>query len=331
MSSKISNSGGSRDRINIKNYYRKSAGFMTFMNGIFMLAVVAIAFYISENFTVIANSSADSDNGISSLYYVVVFFGLFALIYSVAVGISGIRREKDENFKTQKIGAVICAALYGIYIIGAIMSFTGEEYNINDVEYIAYYLIGAGVSAAGIVYSVVVFVITTKASKYCERRKGEPASVPAGMDVALMDKRRTAVMLSGYGLITLAIWLMCWYFERQIISFETNIAVDCGADSMIFMAIKYLGLLGAAYICVCMFMNITNKKASLAMTNQALIYNSAVLIAALIFCILTTNKVYVKSGYPASEYYIFTYVLGAFAACICYVTYSHIRMQKKMV
>ena len=315
--------------MNIKNYYRKSAGFMNFMNGVFMLAVVAIAFYIAENFTVIANSVADSDNGISSLYYVVVFFGLFACIYSLIVGIAGVRGENDENFKTQRIGAIICVALYVIYIIGAVMSFTGEDYNIKDVEYIAYYLIGVGVAVVGIIYSAFVFVITTKAFKYCDGRKGQIASVPENMSVEVMDKRRTAVMLSGYGVITLAIWLMCWYFERQIVSFENNLAVDCGADSMIFMAIKYLGLLGIAYIAVCMFMHFKNKKAAYTMTNQALIYNSVVIIAALIFCILTTNKVYVNSGYPALEYYIFTYVLGIFASGICYVIYNHTRMQQK--
>lgn len=317
--------------MDIKNYYRKSAGFMSFMNGLFMLAVLAIAFYIAENFSVIANSTADSDNGIASLYYVVVFFGLFAFIFSLVVGISGIRRENDDNFKTQRVGAIICAALYVIYIMGAVMSFTGEEYDIKDVEYIAYYMVGIGVSVAGIVYSVLAFIMTTKALKYCERKKGEIAEVPAGMNTDVMDKRRAAVMLSGYGIVTLAIWLMCWYFERQIISFETNIAVDCGADAMIFMAIKLLGILGTLYIAVCMFMNMKNKKAAYVMSKQALIYNSVIVIIALIFCIFTTNKVYVKSGYPALEYYIFTYVLGAWAACVGYVTYSHIHMQRKTV
>lgn len=330
MSSKISSGGSSQNRMDIKNYYRRSAGFMSFMSGIFMLAVVAIAFYIAENFAVIANSAADSDNGIASLYYIVVFFGLFAAVFNIAVGISGMRRDKDENFLTQRVSAVIGAVLYVIYIIGAVMSFTGEEYSINDDEYIAYYLIGAGVSAAGIIYSIAVFIMTTKALKYCDGKKGKAAEPPADMTIEVMDKRRTAVMLSGYGLITLSIWLLCWYFERQIVSFENNIAVDCGADAMIFMAIKYLGLLGTAYIAVCMLMNIRNVKAAYIMSKQALIYNTVVIVAALIFCILTTGKVYVKSGYPANEYYIFTYVLGAFAACICYVIYNHIHRQKMM-
>lgn len=331
MSSKISSAGSSQSRMEIKNYYRKTAGFMSLMNGLFMLAVVAIAFYIAENFSVIANSTADSDNGIASLYYVVVFFGLFAFIFSLIVGLSGIRGENDDNFKTQRAGAVICAGLYLIYIIGAVMSFTGEEYDIKDVEYVAYYIIGVGVSIVGIVYSVFVYIMTARALKYCERKKGEIAEAPANMNVEVMDKRRIAAMLSGYGIVTLAIWLMCWYFERQIVSFETNIAVDCGADAMIFMAIKLLGILGTLYIAVCMFMNMKNKKASYVMSKQAIIYNSVIVIIALIFCIFTTNKVYVKSGYPALEYYIFTYVLGAWAACIAYFTYSHIHMQRKTV
>lgn len=328
MSSKISSAGSSQSRLDIKNYYRGSAGFMSFMSGIFMLAVVAIAFYIAENFTVIANSTADSDNGIASLYYVVVFFGLFVSVYGIIVGILGMRGENDGNFKNQRVAAVINAALYVLYIIGAIMSFTGSEYKIDDTFYIAIYLIGVGVSLAGCVYSVIVFLMTTNALKYCDDKKGKVAEVPAGIDKEMLEKRRVSVMLSGYALITLSIWLMCWYFERQVVLYETNFAMDFGADSMIFMVLKCLGILGVVYTAVCIYMSFTNKKSAYAMTKQSCVYNTVVVVILLIFCILTTGKVYVKAGYPALEYYIFTYVLGAFAACICYATYNRIRKQK---
>lgn len=329
MSSKISSASNSQNRFALKNYYRGSAGFMSFMNSVFMLAVVAIAFYIAENFTSIANSTADSDNGIASLYYVVVFFGLFVFLCGIIIGIAGMRGENDGNFKNQRVVAVVSAGLYVLYAIGAIMSFTGEEYNINDTFYIGIYLIGVCISIAGCVYSVFVFIMTTKALKYCDDKKGKVQDVPADMDKEALEKRRVAVMLSGYGFISLSIWLMCFYFQRQVILYEKSFATDCGVAPMMFMVLTVLGSIGIVYTIVCMLMNIKNKKSSYTLTKQSAIYNTVAILILLIFCILTTGEVYVKVGYPALEYYIFTYVLGAFATGICYTIYSRIRKQKQ--
>lgn len=314
----------SLNRFEVKKYYRKSAGFMSFMNGLFMVAVVAISFYIAENFAVMANSSSESDNGIASLFYMVAFFGLFVSVFSVITGVSGMRKDKDENFKTQRVSAILSAILYVMYIWGTIVSFSNDKFRIEDTFYIAIYIIGAGASLVAGAYCVMIILFAGRGLKYSDDKKGKVSEIPAGLNIDMLKGRNIAVRLSGVAIIYMCIWMFCWYFEREIITFETNMAIDCGLAAMIYRAVKYLGYIGVLYLAVSAVLNAKNIKAAKAVTKQSIIYNAVVLVVMVIFSISTMSTVYVKSGYPALEYYIFVYVLAALVLALSVLTYSHI-------
>lgn len=314
-------------RIEVKDYYRKSAGFMSFMESVLMLATACIAFYAAENFTTLVSGSTDTENNMISVYYLIVFGALFAMCFSAIVGIAGMRGNSDENFRNQRISSIVCGVVDILYIINTIFVLTKDGYSVDDAFNLSIFLIGIGVTVAGIIYAVFVTLMTKSAEKYCDIKKHKAIDVPQGMEKEILEKRRTAVLLSAVALISMTVWLLCWYFERQIVQFDAGLAEDNSTDSMIFKLIAIIGTVGVAYMAAATFALIKNKAAAYVLTKQSIIYSGVVMIIFVVFSILKLGADYVKTGYPALEYIIFAYVLIAFCVVTGVFTYGRISKQ----
>lgn len=361
-------------RVNIKDYYRKSAGFMSFMNLLFVTAITCISFYMAEGFTSIVAGSVEAGNNVMGIYSLLAIVGVCLLIFLAVVSIGGMKGSRDENFKRQRLGAVFTIIAGVLYVINTLLVFGTEGYRVPDSTDFAVLIIGIGVSVAACIYTVFIISMTSEALKYSDigledmkaknrrkrakkvrianpsnkNKKGflarfnrtkkipvasnnvqdfKVADISAGLTQTTLNRRRTAVILSGFSVLMACVWLLCFYFEREIIAFDAFFAEDNSLDSMIFKVIYIVGFVAVADVMVSMYTLLMGKNASYAMTKQSIIFSMVIMLIFVVFSIIKLGSAYVQTGYPALEYIIFAYVLVVLAASIG--VFIHIHMNKK--
>lgn len=359
-------------RVNIKDYYRKSAGFMSFMNLLFVTAITCISFYMAEGFTSIVAGSVEAGNNVMGIYSLLAIVGVCLMVFLVVVSIGGMKGSRDENFKRQRLGAVFTIIAGVLYVINTLLVFGTEGYRVPDSTDFAVLIIGIGVSVAACIYTVFIIAMTSEALKYSDigledmkaknkkkrakkvrianpsNKKGffarfnrtkkipvasnnvqdfKVADISAELTQATLNRRRTAVILSGFSILMACVWLLCFYFEREIIAFDAFFAEDNSLDSMIFKVIYIVGFVAVADVMVSMYTLLMGKNASYAMTKQSIIFSMVIMLIFVVFSIIKLGSAYVQTGYPALEYIIFAYVLVVLAASIG--VFIHIHMNKK--
>ncbi len=317
----------STDRVMLKSYYSKSSGFMSIMNSIFALAIAMIAFYISEYFEQIANITSDTTSSVPGMLSMVAFGYLAIMFFILGFGVAGIKRQKDENYNNQRVMAILSIVLNIFYILATLLAFTDSNNNINNPENITYFLIGVFVAVASSVYGGVIIVMTTKARKYCDRKKSKADEVNGPVSEEKLHKKTNGVILSGFGLSLFAVFMLCFAFSGIIDEYCRNLAVDYSFYSVVYMVIAIAGMVCVCAVLAGMILDIKNGQKSGMVAKISVVAGLVMVIVGVIFSISTIGKEFALPMVDGRlsylfQYYIFMYVLAGLSAVLGVISFK---------
>lgn len=296
-------------RIEIRNYYRKCAGYLSLMNTIFVLVVSCLAIYIADF------DELDVDEGtgvvmLNGLYFIFVA-GLIFMILSLIAGIAGVKSQSEGIFNFSRLISLLITALMifssvtSIYVaVNDKIEWSGETRTMAILYVIT--------SIFSIAFGIATFLYSHNGTKYYDKNSRLAKDVPE-IEADRSVRVQQGITLLCAAILNTAIAFLAFYFRNMIEYFDRTLVESNKGFSGFYMVLFIAGLvLAAITVILSVLQFVQNKNELLSAGLLAVIGNAVYLIVFTVLSIVAATQNFVKSQCPDISYIIFAFVL-----CCC--------------
>ena len=314
------------NRIEMRNYYRKCAGYLSLMNAIFVMVASCLAIYIADF------DELDVDEGtgvimLNGLYFVFVVGAVFAVI-SLVAGIMSVRGNGEGIFHFQRfISFVIAALMFFSFIISIYVVRNQEiEWNGESRAVTAVYLI---VSLFAVVYGILTFLYSHGGMKYYDSGKKFAKDAP-DMDAGRPARVELGIALMCGAVLNIAIAFLAYYFRNMIRYYDKTMVEQNQGFSGFYTALFVMGLAVAGIsIIISVLHFVINKNELLKAGLAAALGNALYLLVFMAASGIAMTKDFVKSQSPDVSYIIFAFLLCIFSILYLIAAIGKVLQAKK--
>lgn len=296
-------------RIEMRNYYRKCAGYLSLMNTIFVLVASCLAIYIADF------DELDVDEGtgvvmLNGLYFIFVA-GLIFTVLSLIAGIVGAKSQSEGIFNFSRLISLLITALMvfscvtSVYVaVNEKIEWTGE----TRVMTILYVII----SILSVAFGVVTFLYSHNGTKYYDKNNRLAKDVPE-IETDRSVRVQQGIALLCAAVLNTAIAFLAFYFHNMIEYFDRTLVESNKGFSGFYMGLFIVGIiLAGVTVILSMLQFVQNQNELLTAGLIAVLGNTGYLVAFTVLSIVAMTQNFVKSQCPDISYIIFAFVL-----CCC--------------
>lgn len=298
-------------RLEVRDYYRKSIGFMSLINTMWLLCIAGLAIYISE----FGQLDPETNSKISELllygYYATFFFGGLMVLLLLIGSIVALKSKSEGVFKFLMTISGITLILAAIFTFSSIYTiwFAGvewkDEYSLNIL------IISLVLGVLTCAYSVFTIIMGILGRRYYDTAK-KPAKEAAEVKLDRLNVKFTGYTMISYILLALAVYAFAYYFKQDIITYDEIQAESNTKYINLFNRVFIAGLVMSAIqlvMTVCIFLKGT--KTIMYANKIVLMGQCAVTAFYMIVTFAIYNKTFTKLKFPDPAYIIFTYIIIA--------------------
>lgn len=297
------------NREDIRNYYRKSAGFLALISSIWLLVMSGLAIYISDMAEVSDVSNSFANEAALYGYYGTFFFGIIIVLLLIVGGLIGIVSKSEAIFKFLRIMSFLSALISAIYFVSIYVTFFNSDTNWTNGFTVAIFWISFVSSIINFVASVTVFVLTVKGLKYYDGGKKMIKDAPE-ITKERLDRKFIGYNMLAFIALSVCVYMLSLYFKFEIISYDDSFAADNTKYINLFNRVFIAGMVFSAIhmvITVCLFA--TDKWQIMYGNKIALLGQMAASAFFVIICVSSFSKDFVKSNAPDAAYMYFAFVI----------------------
>lgn len=303
------------NRTEMRNYYRKCAGYLSLMNAIFLFIVSCLAIYIADF------DELDVDEGtgvviLNGLYFIFTVGIVFAIL-SLVAGFIAVRGKGEGIFGFSRFTAavnflmMIFSAVTAVYVIkNNDIQWTGERSVMTRI-YLAAGLISVFVSA-------IVFLYSHGGRAYYDRAGSLAKEAPD------IDTGRPVRVEHGLALICAAVFNagisgLALYFCEMIKYFDRTMVEDNEGFAMVYQVLFVIGIIVAVQSVIVSILHwCVNREGLLKLGFITVVENYIYIIVFATVSLAAVTKDFVKSQSPDVSYIIFAFILCMISALYLY-------------
>lgn len=289
----------------VREYYGKSTGLLSFMNLIFVMVIGGMGIYIAD----IMSANDENQTKVFCLYTVFVV-GLILAILLIISCFMGRNGNYETALRFRRLLAVI-GCVIGIISLMVSAVTIAETYKEWEEGYtFAIFIIQLVGSILAVAACITLFVFSAAGGKYYDSKKAAK-DIPEAM-TAEKNKRKYMFLINiSYVVLSVSVFLLSLYFAVEIDSYSIQDLTDNSRYSSIYEIIFKAGLIttilvfasGVLLLCV-------KSQKVYALSKAAYIVNTIVQAVFVIYSILNISKDFVKAQYPDITYIVFGIILA---------------------
>ncbi len=295
-------------RTDIRNYYRKSMGFMSLINSLWLLCVSGLAIYISD----FGELSPETNSEISEIllygYYATFFVGAFMVLLLFIGGIVALKSQSEAVFKFLIMVSAITFILAGIFTYSAAYTIWWSGVEWKDTYTMSILVISLVLGVLTCAYSVFTIVMGILGKKYYDGKKN--AKEAEGVSLDRLNVKFTGYTMITYIFIALAVYALAYYFKCEIATYDRIQGASNTKWINLFNRVFIAGIVMSVIhvvMTVCTFVKGTNQimyAGKIVLMGQCAVTAFYIIVTIAIF-----NKSFTKINYPDPAYIIFSYIL----------------------
>lgn len=313
------------DRIKMRNYARKCAGYFQLLNTILLICAAGLAIYIADW------DELDVDEGtgviVLNMMYVVFTVGAVFAIVSLIAGMIATRGNGEGIFGFMKFTSGIDFLL--AILVGAtavyVLKNTDIEWTQERMVITLIYLIAGMVS---VVASACSFLYSYTGSRYYDGKK-------LAKDVPDIEEERLKDVMYGITLLcatllNIGIAGLSFYFRQSIVSFDRSMVEHNEGFATFFFLLFVVGLIIAVQnIIVSILFFQKQRKTHTGMGKMTVFENFGYLTLFVVASAVSMTQSFVKSQSPDASYLIFAFLLCVISALYLVSAFQHNRRGNK--
>ncbi len=308
------------NRIELRTYYRKSAGMLLLAN--VALLLVAACFAILLPFD-IPELQAEDGNGLivlNGMYAIFAVGFIFALMLFIT-GIVALASQSEGVFTMARNASAICTAVMLFSGILAVMVLNNKEI-VWDDEHRVWAWIYLISSILSVIYSLLTVKFAHTGMRYYDKDKKLAKDVPD------MDERRPAAMKAGVAMISgavfvFAISMMSHYFSNMIKLTDKIRVADNKVFSTLFTVLFIVGLCVVIDTVVLGIVNLRSEKCSVfPYVHWVFLENIIYVGLFVVIGLISMGQPFAKEGYFLISEVVFTFFL-----CACVLGYAIVNLK----
>ncbi len=295
-------------RTNIRDYYRKSIGFVSLINSLWLLCISGLAIYISD----FGELSPESNSTISEMllygYYATFFVGAFMVLLLFVGGIVALKSQSEGIFKFLIMVSVVTLILAGLFTYSSAYTIWWSGVEWKDDYTMGILVISLVLGSITFVYSAFTIIMAILGRRYYDGRKN--AKEAGNVNVDRLNVKFTGYTMITYILIALAVYAFSYYFKNEIITYDdiqgANNTKWINLFNRVFIAGIVMSIIHTV-MTVCVFVKGTKQ---IMYANKIILMGQCAVTAFyIIVTIAIYNKSFTKINYPDPAYIIFSYIL----------------------
>lgn len=313
-------------RIEMRNYYRKCAGYLSLMNTIFVLVASCLAIYIADF------DELDVDEGtgvvmLNGLYFIFVA-GLIITILSLIAGIVGVKSGSEGIFNFSRLISLLITALMIFSCVTSIYVAVNDEIEWSG-ETRAMTILYVVVSVLSVAFGVVTFLYSHNGTKYYDKNSRLAKDVPK-IEADRSIRVQQGIVLLCAAILNASVAFLALYFCNMIEYFDRTLVESNKGFSGFYMVLFIAGLVIAGLTVLFSILQFVKNKNELLMAGLiAVMVNSVYLIVFTVLSIVAMTQNFVKSQCPDISYIIFAFVLSCFSGWYLFIGARKGKLKKK--
>lgn len=292
----------------IREYYGKVTGLLSFMNLVFVTVIAGLGIYVAD---IVSKSTSEDEVQLFCLYTVFILGVplIFMLLAACFIG----RNDKYEGaFKFRKFLSVVVAAL-GILSFGVSANTTITTYKEWDAYTTVIYLILLICSGLTVLSGILMFFSAYKGSRYYDSKKNAK-DIPESFTLDNCNKKYQLLISLSYVIFSISVFLLSWYFANEIDSFSVQDLSDNSSYSNIYNIMFVSGVITTVIVLITGISAYFLKDKKFVLTNRiAYGLNTVVQAAFVVYSLMVINKKFVSAQSPDITYIVFAIVLAVFS------------------
>lgn len=311
-------------RIEVRDYYRKTIGFVSLINSLWLLCCAGLAIYISDYGELNPESNPNMSEMVLYGYYAMFFIGAFMVLLLFVGGIVALKSNSESIFKMLMTSSAITGVLGAIFAYSTAYSLWWAGVEWNDTYSTTIMVISLVLGLITVVYSIFTIVMAFLGRKYYDNGR-KTAKEAVDIDKQRLNVKFTGYTMTSYILIALAVYALCLYFKNDIIEFDKIQGADNAKYIGLFNRVFIAGLvMSAIHIVMTVFVFVKGTKTIMYANKIVMMGQCAVTAFYILVSATALNMEFSKRGYADSSYIIFSYILLAINLAIAIRTF---RMQ----
>ena len=295
-------------RTDIRNYYRKSIGFISLINSLWLLCISGLAIYISDFGELSPETNSEMSEFLLYGYYATFFVGAFMVLLLFIGGIVALKSQSEGVFKFLIMisGVTLILAVIFIYSAAYTIWWSGVEW--KDAYTMGILVISLVLGLLTFAYSLFTIIMAILGKRYYDGKKN--AKEAEGVSLDRLNVKFTGYTMITYILIALAVYAFAFYFKSEIITYDDIQGASNTKWINLFNRVFIAGIVMSvihAVMTVCVF--VKGTKQIMYANKIVLMGQCAVTAFYIIVTIAIFNKSFTKINYPDPAYIIFSYIL----------------------
>ncbi len=290
----------------IREYYGKSTGLLSFMNLIFVTVIAAMGIYIAD---IVSSSTEENETQVFALYTVFIIGAILIILIAISC-FMGRKGEYEAAFRFRKLLSVLSFAIGMLSLIVSVSTIVSTYEEWSDGYTASIFLIQLAGSIFTVATSVAIFLLVINGVKYYDTKK-VAKDIPENMTLEKNNKRYMFIINLSYIVLSVSIFLMSLFFASEIDTFSVLDLSDNSKYSQIYEIIAIAGIITtvAVFLSGLLLLVINNKKMYL-LTRITYLINTLVQLVFIVYSLTNISKDFVKANYPDMTYIIFCIILA---------------------
>lgn len=290
----------------IREYYGKSTGLLSFMNLIFVMVISGIGIYIAD----IMSEDAENETKVFCLYTVFIVGTILAILLIISC-FMGRKGDYEAAFRFRKLLSAVGFVIGALSLIvsGTAIVETYKEW--SDSYTASIFIIQLAGSIFTVAANILMFVLAVKGGRYYDS-KSLAKDIPENMTTEKNNKKYMFIINLSYIVMSVSVFLLSLYFANEIDNFSIQDLTDNSKYSEIYRIIFKAGIVTSALVFISgiMVLILKNKKVYSAGRVSYLV-NTVAQLAFVIYSLINIPKDFVKAQCPDITYIVFGIILTA--------------------
>ena len=310
----------------VREYYGKSTGILSFMNLIFMLVISGLGIYMAD---IMSSAGEEHETKVLLLYTVFVVGAVLSLLMIIGC-IMGRKGEYEAALKFRRVLSVIAFVLgiISFFVSASAILETYEEW--EDAYTATIFILQLLGSILTIVYSVMIFLLGLKGGRYYDS-KSVAKDIPENMTVEKNSRRYMFFVGLSYFIISISTAFLAFYFANEIDSYSVRDLSDNGTYSGIYEIIFICGVVTSILVlAVSVAVLIFKNEKFYILSRMSYLVSAISQLAFVIYSLVMIPKDFVTAKSPDITYIIFGVILVAVSYIFAMKSYSIAKKSSQM-
>lgn len=295
-------------RADIRDYYRKSVGFISLINTLWLLCISGLAIYISDFGELSPETNSEMNEFLLYGYYATFFIGAFMVLLLIVGGIIALKSQSEGVFKFLATVSIVTLIISGLFAYSSAYTIWWSGVEWKDAYTMGILVIGLVLGIVTFAYSLFIIIMAFLGMRYYDGKKD--AKEAKDVNVGRLNVKFTGYTMITYILIALAVYALAFYFKNEITTYDDIQGASNTRWINLFNRVFIAGVVMSvihAVMTVCVF--VKGTKQIMHANKIVLMGQCAVTAFYIIVTIAIFNKSFTKINYPDPAYIIFSYIL----------------------